>query len=251
MEIGSKDRDAAPPLFPPVHNYKTVTRKKLEGDGGQAIVIDNFDSLIPYDKQENVKNRFDLMRDIFAHTTSRTESNQRRIVDLFNKNPKRLNIDDPEIQKITRKDISFPDDYVPNISSLQQKLQTEQMSKALREDERQGYQRQQGQIPVGANYGTIAGILKDPKKLSNLANSYQIYKTQGATSVPAFLNYKQAKRESIDQMASKLTVELKDEIGTAGNIRRQQALEKIKEKDAILQKLVRQRKKKEAKMRLP
>ena len=52
-------------------------------------------------------------------------------------------------------------------------------------------------------------------------------------------------------MASKLTVELKDEIGTAGNIRRQQALEKIREKDAILQKHVRKRKKKENKMRLP
>ena len=108
------------PQFPPVSKYKNVERKVEEE--GQEIVIDTFESLIPYDQQENLKNRFDLMQDIFNHTSSRIITNQRRIVDLFNKNPKRLNIADPEIHRITSKDISFPDNYVPNISSLQQKL---------------------------------------------------------------------------------------------------------------------------------
>ena len=197
-------------LLPPVRKYRTVER--TVGEDGQEVVIDTFESLIPYDKQENLKNRFALMQDIFAHTGSRTITNQRRIVDLFNANPKRLNMADPEVQRITNQDISFPDNYVPNISSLQQKLQTEKMRQVLREDERAGYRRQQGTIPVGANYGTMADILTDPKKLSNLTNSYHIYKTQGATNVPTFLKYKQAKRESIDEMAKHLTVELRQEI---------------------------------------
>ena len=85
-------------------------------------------------------------------------------------------------------------------------MQTEKIRKELREDERSGYQRQQRSIPVGANYGMVADILKDPKKLSNLTNSYQIYKIQGHTGRPKFLDYKQNKRDDIEEIATKLTV---------------------------------------------
>ena len=64
------------------------------------------------------------------------------------------------------------------------------MKKELLEDERKGHRKKESAIPIGANYGTIAKILKNPNKLSNLTNSYHHYKIMGGNKIPEFLEYK-------------------------------------------------------------
>ena len=75
------------------------------------------------------------------------------------------------------------------------------MKKALLEDEQRGHRKKENAIPIGANYGTIAKIVKDPHKLSKLHNSYQHYKIMGGLHKPDILNYKQSKREAIQNLA--------------------------------------------------
>ena len=75
------------------------------------------------------------------------------------------------------------------------------MLERLAAEEKTGYQKKAQYIPVGANHGTIAKILKDPKKLSALVNSYFHYKVMGGNKRPAFLDYKQTKREGINELA--------------------------------------------------
>ena len=74
MAIVKEDTDFNESELPPVRKYTVKQRKNTLED--QKAVIDTFDSLIPSDdKLENLKNRFDLMQDIFAHTKNRTITN--------------------------------------------------------------------------------------------------------------------------------------------------------------------------------
>ena len=90
---------------------KYTNKQRVSVLDEQKAVLDTFDSLIPdNDRLENLKNRFDLMQDIFDHTRNRTKTNQKRIVTVFNRHPwKYLDLIDPAVQRVTQKDISFPD----------------------------------------------------------------------------------------------------------------------------------------------
>ena len=74
--------------------------------------IQKFDELIPEDKQEAKKNKFDLVMDIYAHTERKVLENQKKILDLHNENPsKGLQSQDERVKHITDLNFSFPADY--------------------------------------------------------------------------------------------------------------------------------------------
>ena len=78
-------------------------------------MVNTFDELIPADTQEALKNKFDLVMDIYSHTERRVLQNQKKIVDLHNEQPEKgLKHQDAKVKHITDQDFSFPSDYQPN-----------------------------------------------------------------------------------------------------------------------------------------
>ena len=74
----------------PIYSYKRVYKNNQVADGAVREGVDEeiqnkFDELIPTDKFEAKKNKYDMLNEIYAHTDRRVTENQKKLVELQNK----------------------------------------------------------------------------------------------------------------------------------------------------------------------
>lgn len=89
-----------------------LKKVELQQDNDDEEGIIGFDELIKTGQNEAQKDRFDLTSDVFEHTIDRIGANQKKLVELYNKMPKKhFNATDDAVCNILDKDFSFPEDY--------------------------------------------------------------------------------------------------------------------------------------------